>query len=398
MSRSEPIDAIPLLAPRDGLPGVTHDDIDTAIKAIASGYGPIAVDTERAMGIRYSDRAYLIQLRRLGAGTFLIDPVGIEDRLAPLAEVMACEWILHAADQDLPCMHQLGLYPTAVFDTEIAALLLGFERVSLQALAAEVLGHALAKELSNSDWSQRPLTSDLLTYAALDVELLHELKDALTDMLRNAGREDWCIQECEAIRTKPPRPAKRQPWRKAANQADIHDRRALAMVEQLWRARDALARKRDVAPSHILPTQVLGALAKYKPRSRADVIRSPLMRSQVRRADAAYWWDAIDIAWHKRTDELPERKFKENTELFPPVKRWGHSHPEAAERWNYVRSSILTWADELGIRQEVLLKPMLQKRIAWEGWSDPDSFAAQLLEWGARPWQVEQARLAILHC
>lgn len=391
---SEPI---PLLSPRDGLPDITHDDIAAATASLVSGYGAFAVDTERAQGIRYSDRAYLVQIRRPGAGTFLIDPIGIEDRLSPLADAMKAEWILHDASQDLHAMHDLGFYPSKVFDTHIAALLLGYEHVSLQAIAADITGYALAKEFSNSDWSQRPLNADLRTYAALDVELLHELKETMTELLERAGRLVWCEQECEAIRLKPKPEPKKQPWRKIARQLGIKDQRSLAMLQELWNERDRLAKKRDVAPSRVIPHEILGQLALHKPRSRADVLRSSLMRSHVRRKDADHWWAAINRAWRLRDDDLPERRFKEKEEIFPPVKRWENSHPEEALRWHRIRGAALMWSQELGIRQELLLKPSLQKRLAWEGWIDPDDFSAKLDSWGARPWQIEQIWQAILH-
>ena len=183
----------------------------------------------RAMGIRYSARAYLVQIRREGAGTFLIDPVGIEDRLGPLAEALAADqWILHAADQDLPSLREIGLNPPDVFDTEVAGILLGLERVSLQAEIAEILGYGLAKEHSMADWSQRPLGPELRAYAALDVELLLELRNALMSMLRAAGRLEWLHEECEEIRLREPKPPRAQPWRKAARQVGVRDRRRSA--------------------------------------------------------------------------------------------------------------------------------------------------------------------------
>ncbi|MCI5825375.1 MAG: HRDC domain-containing protein [Arcanobacterium sp.] len=389
-------DAQPLLTPRDGVPGVTHRaQIAHAIEALRAGHGAFALDTERAQGIRYSDRAYLVQIRRPGAGTFLIDPIGIERELAPLAHVMRDEWILHAADQDLPSLHDLGLFPTALFDTEIAALILGFEHTSLQSLAAEILGQALAKAYSHSDWSARPLSIEQRTYAALDVELLHELKDALMGMLERAGRTEWCFQECEAVRIRPKPPPKQQPWRKAAHQADVTDRRALAMLRELWATRDMLARERDIPPTSVLPNVVLGELAKRKPRSRADVAHSPLLRSLERQRDITPWWRAINKAWHLPYSALPARRFTENRPPFPPVKRWKASHPEAAERWERVRGAVLLWADELGIRQDILLKPALQKRISWESWENPADFERKLAEWGARPWQIEQTQQAL---
>lgn len=394
---NESVELIKLDEPREGIPEVTNQDIDKAVDALAHGHGPFSVDTERAMGIRYSDRAYLVQIRREGAGSFLIDPIGIEDRLGPLAEVLATDqWILHAADQDLPCLHELGLYPPEIFDTEVAGLLLGFPRISLQSEISEVLGYGLAKEHSNSDWSQRPLAPELLAYAALDVELLLELRDELTKMLEHAGRLEWLREECEEIRLRGPRPPKPQPWRKAARQAGVKEPRALGMLKALWECRDALARERDLAPERVLPSKVLGQLALRKPRSRQDIENSPLMRSRTRRRDAGSYWEAIEPVWQAPAEELPEKRFKADHNPFPAVKQW-HKHGEdVAERWTTVRGAILTRADDLGIRQELLLKPVLQKHLAWDGWDDPEEIPVLLAALGARPWQVENAAPAIV--
>lgn len=380
----------PLDVPRDGLPEITHADIAEAVAKLQAGTGAFAVDTERAMGIRYSNRAYLVQVRRPGAGTFLIDPIGIEDKLSGLQEVMQEEWILHAADQDLPCLHELGLYPKKVFDTELAGLILGFEHVSLQAMVADLLGWKLAKEHSNADWSQRPLGPELRAYAALDVELLHELKKVLVAKLIAAGRLEWLEQECEEVRLRKPAPPPKQPWRRAARQAGIRDKRSLAMVRELWRVRDELAQQRDLAPGRVLPNKVLAELAARKPRSRADVARSTLLRSRERRKDADYWWRAIDIAWRLDDRALPARRFQESTALFPPVKRWERHDEDAANRWTSLRAVIFELADELGIRQDILLKPAIQRYVAWFGWSSQADLEQMLAERGARPWQIEQ--------
>lgn len=121
-------EATPLLTPADGVPelAVTSDQILAAAELLVSGHGPFAIDAERASGFRYSNRAYLIQIRRAGAGSVLIDPVNHgEDPLmvmAPLADVLDTdEWILHAADQDLPCLAELGMVPPQLYDTELGA-------------------------------------------------------------------------------------------------------------------------------------------------------------------------------------------------------------------------------------------------------------------------------------
>ncbi|MFN2535849.1 MAG: ribonuclease D, partial [Pseudonocardiaceae bacterium] len=138
---------VPLLAPAAGVPPVVASAraLHEAVAALRGGTGPLAVDTERASGYRYWQRAYLIQLRREGAGTVLIDPIEL-DHLCGLAEVLnPLEWVLHAASQDLPCLAELGLAPAAVFDTELAARLAGLERVGLAALVEELLGYQLLK-------------------------------------------------------------------------------------------------------------------------------------------------------------------------------------------------------------------------------------------------------------
>ena len=395
---NEAVDVTRLDVPREGIPDITGaDSFDDAVARLAAGTGPFAVDTERAMGIRYSARAYLVQIRREDSGTFLIDPVGIEDRMDSLAAVLASdEWILHAADQDLPCLHELGLFPPSVFDTEIAGLLLGFERVSLQAEIAEVLGYGLAKEHSNSDWSLRPLPPELRAYAALDVELLVELRDELTKMLRRAGRLEWLVEECEEVRLRKPKPKKQQPWRKAAAQQGVRDRRSLAMLGAMWDYRDQIAQGRDIAPERVIPAKVLAELAKRKPRSRQDVVSSPLMRQRTRQREAGGYWDAIAPTWSIPIPELPERRFGQGTDPFPHVRTWEKGHPEEAKRWSQVRTAVLARADDLGIRQDILLKPAIQKQLAWDGWDHPDEIPILLAALGARPWQVENAAPAIV--
>ena len=126
----------------------SSDALDSVATRIAAGTGPIAVDAERASGYRYSQRAYLVQLRREGAGTALVDPIRFDD-LDPLASAMAgAERILHAATQDLPCLAEVGLVPSRLFDTELAARLLNLHRVGLATLVEELLGARLAKEHS----------------------------------------------------------------------------------------------------------------------------------------------------------------------------------------------------------------------------------------------------------
>ena len=161
-------DVTPLLAPADGVPAVAiyASDIARAAEQLAGGHGAFALDAERASGFRYSNRAYLIQIRRAGAGTVLIDPVshGIDPlkALAPVAEVVnSDEWILHAADQDLPCLAELGMRPPTLYDTELAGRLAGFERVNLAAMVQRLLGHG--GSLPRKGWLRRSLVGGALS-------------------------------------------------------------------------------------------------------------------------------------------------------------------------------------------------------------------------------------------
>ena len=122
---------VPLLRLAEGLPEVidTDEALTAYCAAIAGGTGPVAIDAERASGYRYSNRAYLIQVKRTGSGIGLIDPIPFAS-LAPLQEAIGdAEWILHAATQDLPCLNEVGLHPSALFDTELAGRLLDYPRV-----------------------------------------------------------------------------------------------------------------------------------------------------------------------------------------------------------------------------------------------------------------------------
>lgn len=142
-----PPEPLLVITPHDGVPPLvdTPRGLTAALDALAAGTGPIAIDAERASGFRYGQRAYLIQLHRVDGGTWLIDPIALPD-LHRLAEFVApLEWILHAATQDLPCLAEVGLRPTRLFDTELAGRLLGRDRVGLGPLVAAELGWHLAK-------------------------------------------------------------------------------------------------------------------------------------------------------------------------------------------------------------------------------------------------------------
>ena len=268
-------EVIDLLEPREGLPPViaTPEDLAAAVERLAAGTGPVAVDAERAAGYRYGQRAYLVQLRRAGAGTVLIDPVGAPDLSGLDAALADVEAVLHAASQDLPCLAEIGYRPRELFDTELAGRLLGYPRVALGTMLDEVLGFRLAKEHSAADWSIRPLPTEMLKYAALDVEILTELRDALAEQLDAEGKTEWARQEFAAIAAAPPPPPRIDPWRRTSGIHKVRTRRSLAVVRELWQERDEVAREADLSPRRVLADQAIIEAA------RAEAVRTASARS-----------------------------------------------------------------------------------------------------------------------
>jgi ribonuclease D len=381
----------PPLTLRDGLPRVTDTDnlLAAAVAALASGAGPIAVDTERASGYRYGQRAYLIQLRREGSGTFLVDPIAVTD-LSGLRRVLTGpEWILHAASQDLPCLAELDLRPTRLFDTELAGRLLGMPRVGLGPMVEAVLGRSLAKGHGAADWSRRPLPESWLEYAALDVEPLIELRAELRGRLADAGKLGWAEQEFDAIRDAPPPAPRADPWRRTSGIHRIRSRRGLAIVEHLWWARDRVAREVDTAPGRLVPDASLVAAAAALPR---DGRALQALAGFTGRGAARFrreWSAALADAWSVPETDLPSAANRGDGP--PPARAWAQRDPVAAARLDRARTALAERAHALGLPVENLLSPDLVRRLMWQPPADPASeeVARALREAGARPWQVE---------
>ncbi|CAM2824686.1 HRDC domain-containing protein [Actinomyces slackii] len=395
------------LRPRDGLPAITADPqaLSDAARALAAGAGPIAVDAERASGFRYGQSAYLLQLRRRGTGTLLIDPLS-SGSLAPLARALhGPEWILHAADQDLPCLTALDLRASRLFDTELAARLLGRAHVGLGAVVEETLGLRLAKDHAAADWSTRPLPTSWLVYAALDVELLIELRQALGDELHTAGKADWAAQEFEHVRTRPPRPAKVDPWRKTPRAGKaVRSPRSLAILRELWISREELAAQLDRTPSKVLPHQALVAAAVARPTSRRKMTALKEFSSRQARQYQERWWRAIERALQLPDDDLPPTRAPLGPDELPQPRSWERHHAESARALARVRATVHERAEAIRVPQELLLAPDVQRRLAWrlgleaqDGHRRPGTreIEQRLEALGARPWQVEQTASAI---
>ncbi|WP_211239637.1 ribonuclease D [Jiangella gansuensis] len=390
-------DSTPLLEPRDGLPEVVvdHATLRTTIDAFAGGDGPVAVDAERASGYRYGHRAYLIQLRRKGAGTALIDPIPLPD-LSELGAALAdTEWVLHAASQDLPCLDEVGMRPARLFDTELAGRLLGLPRVGLGALVDSILGYTLEKGHSAADWSTRPLPEDWLRYAALDVELLIELRDALEEQLRAAGKLDWAHEEFAAVLAAPLNEPRADPWRRTSGLHRVRDRRRLAVVRQLWQARDQLAQQRDLSPGRVLPDAAIIEAAMTMPTSAEAMAAMPVYRGRSQRRELSRWFGAVAEA-----RALPETQLPPQTAPYdgpPPPRAWASRQPDAAVRLAAARARVAELAEQHELPVENLLTPDTLRRAAW---APPDPITPETVgelfrSRGAREWQIELTAAAV---
>ena len=386
----------PLLTLSAPLPPVvdTAPALARTVAAVAAGSGPMALDAERASGYRYSSRAYLVQLRRAGAGTALIDPVPFgdvpNDSLTALAAAVSdAEWIIHAASQDLPCLAELGMRPRRLFDTELAGRLLNYPRVGLAVLVEELLGRRMRKEHSAVDWSRRPLPPDWLTYAALDVEPLVELRDVLAAQLDAAGKTEWARQEFAAWATAvtPPRRAER--WRRTSGIHRVRGRRALAIVRAMAERRDEIAARRDVAVSRILPDATIVAAATAAPRTRNALARLEGFASRAGMRYVREFHEAVSAAL-----ELPEAALPpvaSGTDGPPPPRSWPDKNPAAAARLARCREAVGSLAAHHEVPQENLLAPDAVRRLAWSPPvpATPSTVAEFLTGAGARQWQVE---------
>ncbi|GAA1986841.1 ribonuclease D [Isoptericola halotolerans] len=363
---TDDVEIAPLTEPADGVGRVvdTPQALARVVEAFAAGSGPVAADAERASGYRYGQSTYLVQVRREGAGTALIDPVPLPD-LSALGEAVGdAEWVLHAASQDLPGFTEHGLRPASLFDTELAARLLGMPRVGLAAVVADTLGLGLAKEHSAVDWSTRPLPEDWLRYAALDVEVLVAVRDVLAERLAAAGKSEWAAQEFEHVRTLPPAPPRVEPWRRTSGSHTVTGQRRLAVVRSLWEAREANARQRDVSPGRVLPDRAIVAAAKALPRTVPQLVALPEFATKGARRRAPVWQQAIDAALALDEDALPSTRGP-RTDAPPAPRAWADRDPVAARRLDAAREIVSQLSQEHSVPSENLLQPDALRRVCW---------------------------------
>jgi ribonuclease D len=393
----------PLLSPRHGTPEIvaTESEYEKVITSLAKGEGPIAIDAERASGYRYCQRAYLIQIYRKGGGLHLIDPIPLTDSKlwqrfnAKFADI---QWVIHASTQDLPCLIEVGLKPKLLFDTELGARIAGCPKVGLGALAESLLELQLAKEHSAVDWSIRPLRPEWITYAALDVDILLDIKDKVEQLLVDQKKLKWAEQDFAAIIknyqnyniTNTP---KADRWRRTSGMHKVRDRLSMTIIRDLWVSRDELARQLDLAPGRVLGDEAIVELAIKRPDNLEEVAKVIGWRTKLESPPFSCWLKVLKTALETPIDQQVELRVA--SQSMPPIKIWKEKNPLGYARLTHARAALIELAVQLQIPSENLITPDYVKRICWQeppiNVSDYQSFVAdEFTRLGARSWQVEQ--------
>ena len=399
--------------PLEGIPDLLDSprQFRSAARELAAGKGAFAIDTERASAYRYDDRAFLVQVRRAGAGTFLFDPEAQHGELtAALAPVLnGQDWVIHAAPSDLPCLAWLDLHPGRLFDTELASRLAGFDHPNLGTMIMELFDVELEKGYGNSDWSTRPLPTEWMAYAALDVELLNELAETLRDILAEQEKLDWARQEFSAILADHlgDTSANAQSWHYLKGLSSLHSAEQLAVARALWTSRDELARRQDIAPGRILPNKVIIEIAHRLPDSPGALGKVKGFPRR-RRGAQSQWYQVIGRARAQDPAGWPDPTRPPSP--VPPKSLWMREYPQQWETYQATREELAQRAQDLGIAPELLLRPAIVRKVVWAASGPvikqyPESVAGAIDGAGdivpflrttkARRWQIEQATPAL---
>ena len=401
----------PLLTPRNGVPEVVSDEsqFEKLIADLLNGNGPLAIDAERSSGYRYSQRAYLIQIYRVNGGLHLIDPIPLKDSKLWQKfnkEFSSYEWVIHASTQDLPCLIEVGLKPKLLFDTELGARIAGCERVGLGPLAESLLELQLAKEHSAVDWSIRPLRPEWITYAALDVDILLDIRNAVEKLLIEQNKLKWAEQDFASILknyesyefSDMPKPDR---WRRTSGMHKVRDRLTMSIVRDLWISRDELAREIDLAPGRVLGDDAIVEIATKRPDNLEAVAKVIGRRTRLEAPPFNRWLNVLNLALKTPIEEQPELRVA--SQSLPPIKIWKDRNPLGYARLTHARAALIELSAQIQIPTENLVTPEFVRKICWQdppaSNSDYENFVTeQLNKMGARPWQIDLVTPSISSC
>lgn len=307
---------------------------DAAARQLAalSACKELALDTEGASFHRFVDRVYLLQLSTRDRTT-IVDPLAVPaDMLAPLRAVLenpGVEVVLHDADYDLRLLHQdYGWHVRNIFDTRVAAQLLGLKAFGLAALLESYFGVKIDKKHQRADWSMRPLPADMLAYAAQDTMNLLDLRDRMRDALEKKGRLEWAHEEFSRLEgTRWGDDNLTETFLRIKGARDL-SRRELAVLRELVSWRDAVAGAVDRATFRVIGNEQLLEIARAQPQNRDELSK---IRGVSRGIIENRWRDVVD-AVRRGLDVL-----EPHLPRFPKSPRWDRD-PQFDSRVNALKS------------------------------------------------------------
>jgi ribonuclease D len=347
----------------------------------------VAADTEAAGYHRYQDRLCLLQLSTR-EHTWIVDTVALGS-LNPIADAFESpdvEVVFHDADYDLRLLDRdFDVQVRGLFDTKIAARFVGEKSFGLASLLDGELGVTLEKKHQRADWAKRPLTPELLEYAAMDTRYLPQLRDRLRKRLEELGRMQWAEEEFliqEQARWTPP-DDEGNAYLRLKKTRDL-DRSSMAALRELYEWRESVAARRDVAAFRVLGNDVLVETARRLPRDAQSLGSVPgLSAANVRR-----WGDAL-LAAVERARSLPESELPER----PRLQRRPQRDPDQDARVERLMAARDREAERLGLERGFLMARAQLEDVARRG---PGSEAELAAIRGIRRWQVEAIGSALV--
>jgi ribonuclease D len=362
----------------------TTDDVERFSASIA-GTRQLALDTEGASFHKFVDRVYLLQVSTREKSA-VIDPlpIGTPKALGALVEDANVEVVFHDADYDVRLLQQdYGWHIRNIFDTRIAAQLLGFKAFGLAALLDKYFGVTLDKKHQRADWSMRPLTPDMLAYAAQDTMYLLELRDRLHDELERKGRLGWAREEFARLEgTRWEAEDAATGFMRIKGARDLN-RRELAIFRELVTWRDALAKQLDRSTFRVVGNESLLEAARSRPADAKALLSVKGMPRGIAERHSADILDAI-----QRGEAVPEADLPK----FPRAPRWDKD-PDFDARVSALRTVRDAAAHRLELDPGVLCSRERLEAIARKAPATLDELAAMP---ELRKWQVAELGEAVV--
>jgi ribonuclease D len=227
-----------------------------------------------------------------------------------------------------------------------------------------------------------------LNYAALDVDVLHELADAVGALLKEQGKTSWAQEEFNSLLSFRPRPQRPDRWRSITGLSKVQDRLSLEIARRLWLAREELAQKMDVSPGRLIPDSSILVAATEKPKTRPELASMKTFSGRASRSYLDHWWEAVQSA-HKAT-ELPSLK-PEKTDALPNHRNWINKFPEADRRLKLSKAALIEISQQQQVPLENLLTPEILRQVSFTPPPEitTERVSEKLVELGARSWQSQ---------